>query len=406
MSSIQNLNINTGLAAQTAQRPLSARTLFLLATAAGCSVASLYYSQPLLGSLVDDLQTSEGTAGLIPTLTQLGYALGILLLAPLGDRYDRRSIILVKVALLVLALLASGFAPGVSALLVASLAVGLAATVTQDLVPAAATLAPAAERGRVVGTVMTGLLLGILLSRVVSGLVAQWWGWRTVYFSAAVAVSLIGVALWRGLQRFAPTTQVGYLALMASMLTLFRQHASLRRSALAQGLLAMGFSAFWSMLAVMLHHQLHLGSAAAGAFGLAGAAGALAAPLAGKLADKRGPEIVTRLGAAIAALSFALLFLGAWLPDDKARLVVLLVSAVGFDFGVQAALVAHQTLVYQLDANARSRLNAIFFTGMFVGMSSGAALGGLAMAQWGWNGVVAMATATSLAALLVRMYRH
>lgn len=402
MSSIHNLNIGAARAAPAAESGVSARVLLLLALAAGCSVASIYYSQPILSNLVDDLQTNDRTAGLVPTLTQLGYALGILLLAPLGDRYDRRKMVLVKVVLLALALLASGMAPGISALLAASLAVGVAATVTQDLVPAAATLAPAASRGRVVGMVMTGLLLGILLSRVVSGFVAQWFGWRTVYLAATAAVALLAVALWRGLPRFAPTTRAGYLTLMASMLALLRRHGSLRRASLAQGLLAVGFSAFWSMLAVMLHNELHLGSAVAGSFGLAGAAGALAAPLAGKLADRRGPELVTRLGAAIAAASFALLFLDIWLPGDQARLALLIVSAVGFDFGVQAVLVAHQTIVYNLDPAARSRLNAILFTGMFIGMSGGAAMGGVMMSLWGWHGVAALATATSLAALAVR----
>lgn len=398
--------MNTQRPLQAAPAQLSAPLILLLAVAAGVSVASLYYSQPMLGTLVDDLHASDRQVGLVPTLAQLGYALGILLLAPLGDRFDRRRIILVKTALLALALLASGLAPGMAALAGASLAVGLAATVTQDVVPAAATLAPAAQRGRIVGTVMTGLLLGILLSRVVSGLVAQWWGWRTVYLAAAVAVLLIGVALWRGLPRFAPTTQQGYGALMASMWDLLRRYSALRRAALAQGLLAVGFSAFWSMLAVVLHNQFQLGSAVAGAFGLAGAAGALAAPLAGRIADRRGPELVTRLGALVAALSFALMFAGAWMPSPHAQLALLLVAAVGFDFGVQAALVAHQTIVYGIEPAARSRLNALLFTGMFIGMSSGAALGGVVMGHWGWNGVVALATVSSLLALAVRMAKR
>ena len=398
--------MNTQRPLQAAPAQLSAPLILLLAVAAGVSVASLYYSQPMLGTLVDDLHASDRQVGLVPTLAQLGYALGILLLAPLGDRFDRRRIILIKTALLALALLASGLAPGMAALVGASLAVGLAATVTQDVVPAAATLAPAAQRGRIVGTVMTGLLLGILLSRVVSGLVAQWWGWRTVYLAAAVAVLLIGVALWRGLPRFAPTTQQGYGALMASMWDLLRRYSALRRAALAQGLLAVGFSAFWSMLAVVLHNQFQLGSAVAGAFGLAGAAGALAAPLAGRIADRRGPELVTRLGALVAALSFALMFAGAWMPSPHAQLALLLVAAVGFDFGVQAALVAHQTIVYGIEPAARSRLNALLFTGMFIGMSSGAALGGVVMGHWGWNGVVALATVSSLLALAVRMAKR
>lgn len=388
-----------------APTPALPRSLvLLLATGAGLSVASLYYSQPILGVLGAGMHASAQAAGWVPTLTQLGYALGILLLAPLGDRFDRRTIILVKAAVLVAALLLSGLAPGMGALLAASLAVGLSATLAQDIVPAAATLAPESERGKTVGTVMTGLLLGILLSRVVSGFVAEQFGWRAVYLAAAAAMALVGVAAWRGLPRFAPTTQLAYRALIGSMRALWRSHAALRRAAWAQGLLSLAFSAFWSTLAVMLHDHFHLGSAAAGAFGLAGAAGALAAPLAGRLADRRGPERVTRLGAALAAVSFALMALGPWLSPSM-QLALIVASAVGFDFGVQATLVAHQTLVYGIAPAARSRLNALLFTGMFIGMASGAALGSLALAHGGWLGVVALSTAAATAALVVRCWR-
>lgn len=387
---------------ETSQPAPSRQLVLLLAAGAGLSVASLYYSQPMLGALGPDLQTSDRMAGLVPTLTQLGYALGILLLAPLGDRFDRRLIIVTKAVLLTLALLLSGLAPGIAPLLVSSAAVGLTATLAQDIVPAAAILAPAAQRGRIVGTVMTGLLLGILLSRVVSGFVAEHFGWRTMYVTAAAAIALTGLAAWRGLPRFRPTTQLAYGALMHSLLVLWRRHAALRRAAWAQGLLSVGFSAFWSTLAVMLHASFHLGSAAAGAFGLAGAAGALAAPLAGRLADRKGPERVMRLGAGLAALSFALLGLAVLLPAT-AQLALIALAAAGFDFGIQAALVAHQTQVYGIEPAARSRLNALLFTGVFIGMATGAALGSLALAQWGWTGVIALATAASLAALLVRL---
>ena len=379
--------------------------VLLLAVGTGLAVAALYYSQPMLGVLAGEFQATPGRIGLVPTLTQLGYASGLILLAPLSDRFDRRRIILGKAAILCIALLAAAAAPSLGVLLAASLAIGISATLAQDIVPAAATLAPEASRGKTVGMVMTGLLLGILLSRVVSGFVAEHAGWRGMFGVAALSIAVLGAALWRGLPRFAPTTQARYGALMGSMLTLLRKHSALRRAMLAQGLLAVGFSAFWSMLAVMLHHQFDLGSAAAGSFGLVGAAGALAAPFAGRIADKHGAESVTRLGAAVAAVSFALMFLLPWLPQH-AKLALLLVSALGFDFGVQASLVAHQTIIYGIEPDARSRLNALYITGVFVGMSSGAALGAQAMAQWGWTGVVALATAASCAALAVRMIRR
>jgi len=383
---------------------LSPALLGLLATGAGLSVANLYYSQPLLGTLASALPALAADVGLIPTLTQLGYALGLLLLAPLGDRFDRRRIILAKLAVLLLALLGASLAPGLHGLLLASLVTGLAATVAQDLVPAAATLAPPAERGRIVGTVMTGLLLGILLSRVVSGLVGEWLGWRAVYLFAALSIAAIGVAVWRGLPAFAATTQLSYPALLGSLGALWRRHAALRRATLAQALLSVGFSAFWSTLALYLHAgPFQLGSAAAGAFGLAGAAGALAAPWAGRLADRHGSEWVTRLGIGLAALAFASLLLLPWLPGVTG-LVLLALATVVFDLGVQATLIAHQAQVYGLEPEARSRLNAVLFTGMFIGMASGAALGSLLLARLGWSGVAGLALATALLALVVRLW--
>ncbi|WP_448132442.1 MFS transporter [Stutzerimonas chloritidismutans] len=380
---------------------LSPGLVLLLASGAGFSVATLYYSQPILGVLGAEIQASEGAVGMVPMLTQLGYAFGILLLAPLGDRYDRRGIILAKAVLLMLALLLGSIAPAVGTLLAASLVIGLAATLAQDIVPAAATLAPESQRGRVVGTVMTGLLLGILLSRE-SGLIAEQLGWRAVYALAAGSIGLIGLAAWRGLPRFSPTTSLGYGALLGSMLKLWSLHPSLRRAAVSQGLLSVAFSAFWSTLAVMLHADFGLGSAAAGAFGLAGAAGALAAPLAGRLADRRGPERVTRLGAALTAASLAALGLVGVVPPEI-QLGVIVVAAIGFDFGIQATLVAHQTIVYGIDPPARSRLNAVLFTGVFLGMATGAGLGSLALGQWGWNGVVVLATLASIGALAARL---
>jgi predicted MFS family arabinose efflux permease len=394
MSSIQN-----------AHEKLPGSLILLLAASAGFGVAALYYSQPMLGVLGPDIGASARSVGFVPTLTQLGYALGILLLAPLGDRFDRRRIILAKASVLVLALLGAALSPSVAPLLVASLVIGLAATLAQDVVPAAATLAPEAHRGRIVGTVMTGLLLGILLSRVLAGFVAEHFGWRAMFVVAAASIAFIGVAAARGLPRLRPTTHLGYGALLGSLAGLWKRHGALRRAAVAQALLSVGFSAFWSTLAVMLHGApFHLGSAAAGAFGLAGAAGALAAPIAGRLADRRGPELVIRMGAALVAVSFAAMLFAPLLAAPAARLGLIVVAAIGFDFGLQAALIAHQTVVYGIDPGARSRLNAVFFTGVFVGMATGSALGALVLAQWGWSGVAAMASVSALGALAVRMW--
>ncbi|EPE4835270.1 MFS transporter [Yersinia enterocolitica] len=397
MSVIQTAPTHT----ESAEKTLSGSKVLMLATGAGLSVASIYYSQPLLGVMGSDLHASVGVAGLVPTLTQIGYALGILLLAPLGDRHDRRIIILLKGILLTAALLFSGFVPGINALLVTSFVIGIAATMAQDIVPASATLVSAAQRGKTVGTVMTGLLLGILLSRVLSGFVAEYFGWRSLYMGAALSVIIITLVIWRSLPRVPATSALSYPALLASMSHLWLQFKDLRRAALSQALLSVGFSAFWSTLAVMLQDTYHLGSAVAGAFGLAGAAGALAAPLAGSLTDRRGPQVVTLIGASLATLSFAALFLLPLLPFHL-QIGLIVLSAIGFDFGVQATLVAHQTIIYSLEPAARSRLNALLFTCVFIGMAVGSALGSLMLEKMGWAGVVALITLAGAASLTVR----
>ncbi|OJH83411.1 MFS transporter [Serratia marcescens] len=377
----------------------SANVVFLLAAGAGLSVASIYYSQPMLGMMGADFHAGVADAGMVPTLTQLGYALGILLLAPLGDRYDRRRIILIKGALLTLTLLLCAFAASFPLLLLSSLAIGLTATVAQDIIPAAATLAPEASRGKTVGAVMTGLLAGILLSRVFSGALAEFAGWRSVYALAALGVLPITLAIWRMLPRLRPHNSLSYPALLRSLGHLWAAYPELRRATLAQGFLSLGFSAFWSTLALMLAERYQIGSAAAGAFGLAGAA-----PLAGSLADRHGPDAVTRIGAALVLAAFALMFLLPLLPLP-AQLALIALSTVGFDLGIQATLIAHQTIVYGLDPAARSRLNALLFTGVFIGMATGAALGSRILASAGWPGVVALATAAGAVALWIRCGR-
>jgi MFS family permease len=214
---------------------------------------------------------------------------------------------------------------------------------------------------------------------------------------------VLAVVLAKGLPRFAPTSKVAYPALLKSLVHLWFEYPKLRQAALAQGLLALGFSAFWSTLAVMLHEApFHLGSAAAGAFGLAGAAGALAAPFAGRLSDSHGPGWVTRIAAGVTVVSFAAMFLMPLL-GVQGQIVLLALATVGFDLGVQASLISHQTIVYGIAPEARSRLNAILMTSVFIGMATGGLLGAQALAGWGWPGVVGLATVAAIGALVVRL---
>lgn len=376
--------------------------IFVLASGAGFSVASIYYAQPLLPLMGQDLALSITGMGLVPTLTQAGYALGIFFLLPLGDRYDRRTLILLKSLALAVLLLACSFTGQLHSLLLVSLLMGMAATMAQDIVPAAAILAPEGKQGKTVGTVMTGLLLGILLSRTVSGLIGEAFGWREMYQLAAFSIAVISAIMWKVLPRFAVHSTLSYPSLLLSMAQLWQRYPALRRAALAQGFLSVAFSAFWSTLAVMLSEHYHMGSAMAGAFGIAGAAGALAAPLAGHLADKVGAAKVAQLGALLVTVSFALMFLLPALPVQGQWLLIVL-SAVGFDLGLQSSLVAHQNLVYGLEPQARGRLNALLFTMVFIGMALGSVLGSQVYAQADWEGVVTLATFSGAIALVIRL---
>lgn len=397
---------NNSLSAQpVATGAASALPTWLFACVSGTAVATLYYAQPMLAVMGDGLGAPSASLGLVPMLTQLGYALGILLLAPLGDGIDRRKIVLAKGSVLFLALLGAALSPSLTPMLAVSFAIGLTATLAQDTVSAAATLAPEATRGKTVGTVMSGLLLGILLSRVLSGAAAEHFGWRATYYGAAASVALVLGLAWRLLPSVPVSAKLDYPALLGSIGQLWRRHSELRRAALAQGLISVGFSAFWSTLALMLAEPpFRLGSAVAGAFGVAGAAGALIAPIAGRFADKWGAEAVARLGSALTSASFALMVLAALLPP-KVQLAMIAVAVVGFDLGVQGTLVAHQTLVYRLDPAARSRLNAVLFTVMFLGMAAGSGLGSFAFSTWGWLAVVLLATGSATAAFLLRLGR-
>lgn len=387
------------------KKELKGEMIMLLALGAGVSVSTLYYAQPMLGIIREDLNTNISNASLIPSLTQMGYAIGIFFLAPLGDRYDRKNIISIKLILLILALIASFFARDIVVLIGASFIIGLMATAAQDFVPAAAILSKEESRGKSVGMVMTGLLLGILLSRVFSGAVSEKHGWRVVYLVGAVSIVLLSILSRKYLPNFKPTTDASYKHLMKSLIVLWKKHSDLRHAAIHQAILAVAFSAFWSTLAIMLNDRYQLGPMMAGAFGVAGAAGTMAAPIAGRLSDKYGPQKISLIGTVIAVLFFALLF-PINLISKELQIFLLIVSAVGFDFGIQTCLISHQTIVYGIDLNARSRLNAILMSGMFIGMSIGAWLGGVIYGESGIIGLAMLATVSCFLVFILKLIKR
>ncbi len=383
--------------------PPAARTgplVWLLAIGAGVGVANVYYAQPGLHLIQEAFQADADEVGLAPALSQAGYALGLLLLAPLGDIVDRKRLIVVKALLLTAMLIACALAPTLGLLVAIGVGVGALGSVGQDFIPIAAQIAPDGRRGQTIGVVTTGLLTGILLSRTLGGVVAEAWGWRAVYWLAAAAVALVAAAVWRFLPSAPPSATVGYADLLRSLATLTRRHAALRKAFVTQGLLAASLGAFWSTLALMLAGPpFFVGAGAAGAFGLAGAAGAFAAPLFGRLADRAGPNVTIRLGCILVASSFSMMLLA------QGSLAVIAVGAALFDLGVMAGLVSHQSIVTALDPAARSRLNGLLMTNAMVGMAAGSAIAGWAWSRDGWSGVCLVGAAAGAAALLRSLLR-
>lgn len=383
-------------ASDAPQPSLGSGLTLAMAAAAGMAVANIYYNQPMLGIIERDFGASTLT-GMIPTATQLGYALGLFLLVPIGDLTDRRRLIAGQFVLLALALVAVAVAPTAGLIVIASLALGACATVAQQIVPFAAALAEPARRGKVIGLVMAGLLCGILLSRTIAGFVASHAGWREMFWLATpFALGAAALMAWL-LPRHHPHLPISYGAALASLLSLWREQPQLRRATLVQAALFGSFSVFWTVLALHLQEpRFGLGPEAAGLFGLVGVVGVLAAPIAGRIADRSGPEPVIAIGAALALASWALF--GLW-----GSILGMVLGVIVLDFGLQAALICNQHIVYALVPEARSRLNTVFMTGMFIGGSLGSAGAAFAWSHGGWTAVCGYGAALAALALLLEL---
>ncbi|KVP76290.1 MFS transporter [Burkholderia ubonensis] len=358
--------------------------LLLLATIAGVSVANIYYNQPLLDSFRAAFPDHASWIGAIPTATQLGYAAGMFLLAPLGDLFDRRLLILLQIAGLSVALVAAAAAPSLTVLAAASLAIGVLATIAQQAVPFAAEIAPPAARGQAVGTVMSGLLIGILLARTAAGFVAEYFGWRAVFGASVAALVALAAVIVLRLPKSSPTSTLPYGKLLGSMWHLAAELRGLREASLTGAAIFAAFSAFWPVLTLLLAGApFHLGPQAAGLFGIVGAAGALAAPYAGRVADKRGPRAIISLAIALVALSFVIFAL------SGASIAGLVIGVIVLDVGVQAAQISNQSRIYALKPDARSRVNTVYMVCYFIGGALGSSAGVAAWRAFGWTGMCA-----------------
>lgn len=371
-----------------------------MAVSVGLIVGNLYYIQPLLGEIARELGIGEGRVGVAATLSQLGQALGILLFLPLGDSRDRRRLAVAGLAASALGLVGIALAPNLAWLSVASLVLGLSSVSTHTLVALAAALARPEERGRTVGTVMSGLLLGILLARTVSGFVGAHLGWRGMFWIAAAVTALLAFVLLRRLPADPPRPAPRYPELLRSMARLFREQPVLREACLFGAVTFAAFGAFWVTLTFHLEGPpFGYGSDVVGLFGLLGAVGALAASYAGRLADRHDPRLLGVLAVLLTALSFA------FMAPFGARLWGLIVGVVGLDLGVQAAHIANQTRIHALLPEARNRLHTLYMFSYFAGGAAGTALASWAWEATGWLGVCAVGTFFPLAALALTLRR-
>ncbi|WP_230971472.1 MFS transporter [Nitrogeniibacter aestuarii] len=370
--------------------------LWLMAVATGLSVASNYYAQPLLPTIATSFEAADTAVAGIVTTAQLSYGAGLLLLVPLADLRERRSLIVGLMLLASAGLLLSATATQLPMLLVGTAITGFCSVVAQVLVPFAATLSAPEHRGRAVGTVMSGLLIGILLARTVAGGFSSLLHWRAVYVVAAVLMMLCAVALRRALPRYRADAGIGYTGLLRSVIQLFFQERVLRVRALLGMISFALFSLFWTPLAFVLTAPPYgYSDAVIGLFGLAGAAGALAASWAGRLADQGKGATGVWLG--------LLGLLLAWLPLGYAQssLVALLIGVLMLDLAVQLVHVSNQNAIYALDPNARNRLNAGYMTCYFIGGATGSWLAGYLYAHAGWPGIVATAVGIATLGIVV-----
>jgi len=359
--------------------------VLLFAVTAGTMVANLYYVQPLLAAIAASFGCSVTSAGYLVTFTQLGYALGLLLVVPLGDVLDRRQLLSVMLGVNIAALLAAAASPGFISFAGASLLAGCSSSAAMVLIPYVASKAPEASRGRSIGQVMTGLLLGILLARTVSGLIAEWFGWRSMYLIAAAVVVALLVALRAAIQRESVRGDLAYGRLLLSLLHLTRAEPELRRRSAYFALGFGSFSVLWTGLTFLLNGApYHYSEATIGLFGLIGASGAVAANVAGRLADRGHANAVTGAVAVVLLLSWGVLAFGS-------RWIWAVVAGVfALDVGVQGLHITNQSVIYRLNPQARSRITAVYMTTAFIGGAAGSALASFSFGVAGWSGLCLM----------------
>lgn len=375
---------------------LNKSLVFLMAAASGITVANLYYIQPLLGEIARTFHVSQISMGFTSMLTQIGYALGMLLLLPLADIREKRSLIIVMLLCSTCSLTLMFFSFNVTVLSIAAFAVGFTSVVPQLIVPLAAQLAEPGERGRIIGTVMSGLLIGILLSRTLSGIIGEYFGWRIVYLMAAFFMIFLAVFLRRLLPSCPAVSKMKYKDLFKSMIHLVKTYPVLIEAAVNGAMMFAAFSAFWTSLTFLLESpHYNMGADVAGLFGLVGVTGAAAAPVVGRIADKKSPKFTVGIGIIIVIISYLCFFVIGF------KLWGLIIGVILLDLGVQSCQISNQARVHALSNEARNRINTVYMVSYFLGGSLGSFLSSYNYAYFGWTGVCILGLSTQLIAVIV-----
>lgn len=369
---------------QTFEKNIPSWLTFLLATACGIIVANLYYAQPLVGVISSSIGLSANSSGFIVTLTQIGYVVGLLFIVPLGDILENRKLVVSSLLITAVALIITALSKQTWLFLAASFVIGLGSVATQVLVPFASYLASDSSRGRVVGNVMSGLLLGIMLSRPLSSLVADFFGWHAIFILSAIAIIILAIVLAKVLPTRKPSTDTHYLALLYSMWHLLRTTPILRRRAAYHACVFASFSLFWTTVPQLLTSSMfHFSQKEVALFALVGVVGAVAAPIAGRIADRGFTRPAT--GIALLTVVISLLLPLIIQTSSPIGIAVLVVSSLLLDAGVSANLVLGQREIFSLSPEIRSRLNGLFMAIFFFGGAIGSAIGGWAYAEGGWS---------------------
>jgi predicted MFS family arabinose efflux permease len=373
----------------------------LIAVATGAVVANLYYAQPVLHLVAHDFHSGSGLASLIITATQVGYAAGLLLVVPLGDLHPRRLLVVRIFGVATIALIACALSPDIWVFGLASIAVGTASVAGQVMIPFAADLAQPERRGRVVAQIMTGLLLGILLARTVSGLVAQLAGWRAIYWFSAALMVVFAAVLWRALPAEGPRPHRSYWSLVGSSLRLLVDEPVLRRRAWHGACGFACFSVLWTTIAFLLSGSpYHYSSAVIGLFGLVGAGGILAANMAGRLADSDRSTGATLVAGVLLTAAFGILWFG------HSSLAALIVGIVVLDIGTQGMQITNQAIIYALRPDARSRINSAYMVCYFIGGAIGSLTAGVIYGSDGWSGVCLLGAGFGALSLALTVYER